>query len=59
MESCGLTRRDLEHAIDSRARVAEILNRKRILTLEIIIRLHEQLGIPARTLIQPYSLASA
>jgi HTH-type transcriptional regulator / antitoxin HigA len=59
MESRGLTRQDLEPAIGSRARVAEILNRKRPLTLEMIRRLHEQLGIPAQTLIQPYSLASA
>jgi HTH-type transcriptional regulator/antitoxin HigA len=59
MESRGLTRQDLEPAIGSRARVAEILNRKRPLTLEMIRRLHEQLGIPAQTLIQPYLLASA
>ena len=56
MESRGLTRQDLEPAIGSRARVAEILNRKRPLTLEMIRRLHEQLGIPAQTLIQPYLL---
>jgi HTH-type transcriptional regulator / antitoxin HigA len=54
-----LTRQDLEPAIGSRARVAEILNRKRPLTLEMIRRLHEQLGIPAQTLIQSYSIASA
>ena len=59
MESRGLTRQDLESAIGSRARVAEILNRKRPLTLEMIRRLHEQLGIPAQPLIQPYALASA
>ncbi|MEH2382766.1 MAG: helix-turn-helix domain-containing protein [Nostoc sp.] len=57
MESRGLTRHDLEVAIGSRARVAEILNRKRPLTLEMIRKLHHQLGIPAKTLIQPYSLA--
>ncbi|MHC5714936.1 MAG: helix-turn-helix domain-containing protein [Nostoc sp.] len=57
MESRGLTRQDLEVAIGSRARVAEILNRKRPLTLEMIRKLHQQLGIPAKTLIQPYSLA--
>ncbi|WP_041549485.1 helix-turn-helix domain-containing protein [Chamaesiphon minutus] len=51
MESRGLTRQDLEPAIGSRARVAEILNRKLPLTLEMIRRLHEQLGIPAQTLI--------
>jgi HTH-type transcriptional regulator / antitoxin HigA len=59
MESRGLTRQDLEPVLGSRARVAEILNRKRPLTLEMIRRLHEQLGISAQTLIQPYSLASA
>jgi HTH-type transcriptional regulator / antitoxin HigA len=59
MESRGLTRQDLEPAIGSRARVAEILNRKRPPTLEMIRRLNQQLGIPAQTLIQPYLLASA
>jgi HTH-type transcriptional regulator / antitoxin HigA len=59
MESRGLTRQELEPAIGSRARVSEILNRKRPLTLEMIRRLHKQLGIPAQTLIQPYLLASA
>jgi HTH-type transcriptional regulator / antitoxin HigA len=58
MESRGLTRQDLEPAIGSRDRVAEILNRKRSLTLEMIRKLHQQLGIPAQTLIQPYLLAS-
>jgi HTH-type transcriptional regulator / antitoxin HigA len=59
MESRGLTRQDLELAIGSRAGVTEILNRERPLTLEMIRKLHEQLGIPAQTLIQPYSLVSA
>ncbi len=38
LESRGLTRQDLEPAIGSHARVAEILNRKRPLTLEMIRR---------------------
>jgi HTH-type transcriptional regulator / antitoxin HigA len=59
MESRGLTRQDLEAAIGSRAGVTEILNREQPLTLEMIRKLHEQLGIPAQTLIQPYSLISA
>lgn len=54
MESRGLTRRDLEPYIGSRARVAEVLNRKRPLSLEMVRRLH-QLGIAADALIQPYS----
>jgi HTH-type transcriptional regulator / antitoxin HigA len=57
MESRGLTRRDLEPFIGSRARVAEVLNRKRPLSLEMIRRLHAGLGIPADVLIQPYAVA--
>lgn len=51
MEQRGLTRRDLEPFIGSRARVAEVLNRKRSLTLPMIRRLHAGLGIPADALI--------
>jgi len=54
LDSRGLTRRDLEPYIGSRARVAEILNRKRALTLEMIRKLHAGLGIPVELLIQPY-----
>lgn len=57
MEARGLTRADLEQYIGSRARVSEILNRKRPLTLSMIQRLHEGLGIPAEVLVQPYELA--
>jgi HTH-type transcriptional regulator/antitoxin HigA len=58
MESRSLTRADLEKYIGSRARVSEILNRKRPLTLSMIQRLHEGLGIPAEVLVQPYELAA-
>jgi HTH-type transcriptional regulator/antitoxin HigA len=51
MEQRGLTRRDLEPYIGSRARVAEVLNRKRALTLPMIRRLHAELGIPAEALL--------
>lgn len=51
MEQRGLTRRDLEPVIGSRARVAEVLNNKRSLTLPMIRRLHTGLGIPAEALI--------
>jgi len=54
MESRGLTRRDLEAYIGSRARVAEVLNRKRPLSLEMIRKLHTGLGISAEVLIRPY-----
>src|SRR5437016_5381822 len=52
MEQRGLSRRDLEPLIGSRGRVAEVLNRKRPLTLPMIRRLHGRLGIPAEVLIQ-------
>ena len=51
MEQRGLTRRDLEKYIGSRARVTEILNHKRALTLPMIRRLHTGLSIPAHVLI--------
>ena len=51
MEQRGLSRRDLEPLIRSRARVAEVLNHKRPLTLPMIRRLHQGLGIPAEVLI--------
>jgi len=53
MEQLGLTRRDLEPLIGARARVAEVLNRKRSLSTEMIRRLNDRLGIPAEILIQP------
>ena len=59
VESRGLSRRDLEPYIGSRARVSEILNRKRRLTLRMIRNLETGLGIPAETLIQQYDLVPA
>lgn len=59
MESRGLTRKDLEPHIGSRARVSEILNRKRPLSLDMVRRLHRGLGIPVEALIEPYHLKAA
>jgi HTH-type transcriptional regulator/antitoxin HigA len=53
MEQQGLTRKDLEPLIGTRTRVAEVLNRKRSLSISMIRRLHERLGIPAEVLIRP------
>ncbi len=47
------TRKDLEPLIGTRTRVAEVLNRKRSLSIAMIRRLHEQFGIPADVLIRP------
>lgn len=52
MEQQGLTRRDLETLIGSRSRVAEVLNRRRGLSLQMIRRIHDGLGIPAEILIR-------
>ena len=51
MEQQGLSIKDLEQIIGKSNRVYEVLNRKRSLTLAMIRRLHEQLGIPAHVLI--------
>ena len=53
MEQQGLSRRDLEHIIGTRTRVAEVLNRKRGLSIGMIRRLHDHLGISAEVLIRP------
>jgi HTH-type transcriptional regulator/antitoxin HigA len=54
MEQKGLKRHDLEPAIGSRARVAEVLNRKRTLTLPMIRALSRLLDLPADVLVQEY-----
>jgi HTH-type transcriptional regulator / antitoxin HigA len=59
LESRALTRKDLEPYIGSRARVAEVLNRVRPLTLEMIRRLSEGLDIPADLLVRRYELIQA
>ena len=53
MEQQGLSRKDLEPLIGTRTRVAEILNGKRSLSIAMIRRLHEKLGISAEVLIRP------
>jgi HTH-type transcriptional regulator/antitoxin HigA len=56
MEDLELTRKDLEPLIGTRGRVSEILNRKRLLTMTMIRKLHETLHIPLEVLTQPYEL---
>jgi HTH-type transcriptional regulator / antitoxin HigA len=53
MEQQGLTRRDLEGIIGTRARIAEVLDRKRGLSIAMIRRLNAELHIPAEILIMP------
>lgn len=51
MEEEGLKRKDLAPYFGSISRVSEVLNRKRPLTLEMIRKLHQGLGISAETLL--------
>ena len=53
MDQQGLSRKDLEPLIGTRTRVAEVLNRKRNLSVAMIRRLHDHLGISAEVLILP------
>ena len=53
MEQQGLKRKDLEPLIGTRTRVAEVLNRRRSLSIAMIRRLHSRLGISAEVLIRP------
>lgn len=52
MENRALEPKDLVPYIGSRNRVYEVLNRKRPLTLKMVWRLHQGLGIPAESLIK-------
>ncbi|MDU9048229.1 MAG: hypothetical protein Q3M30_05235 [Candidatus Electrothrix sp. Rat3] len=56
MESQGLSRNDLIPFLGSRSRVSEILNRKRQLSINMIRKLQEGLGISAEILVKPYRL---
>ena len=59
MEQGGLTPKDLQPMIGRINRAYEILNRKRPLTLAMIRKLHEGLGIPAESLIKAPAEAHA
>ena len=51
MDQMGLEARDLERFIGSRARVWEVLNRKRTLSIAMIRRLHKGLDLPYENLL--------
>ncbi|MFV1967774.1 MAG: type II toxin-antitoxin system HigA family antitoxin [Pirellulaceae bacterium] len=56
MERLELRQQDLIPYLGSKRRVSEILNRKRKLTLKMMRKLHEGLGIPLETLVRDYEL---
>ncbi|HBB0222941.1 TPA: transcriptional regulator [Escherichia coli] len=55
MDQQGLSYADMKQYIGSASKVSEVLNRKRPLSLSMIRRLHDGLGIPADILIQDMS----
>ncbi len=55
MEQKHLNKKDLEVYIGSRSRVYEVMHHKRPLTLSMIRKLHNGLGIPAGVLISNQS----
>src|SRR5580700_1855814 len=57
MESRGITTLQLQACIGSRARVNEVLNRRRALTINMIRKLNANLGIATEILIRPYALS--
>lgn len=52
MEQRGITNKDMEQYLGSSSKVSEILNGKRKLSLQMIKRLHNNLGIPSDILLQ-------
>ena len=54
MDQLGYKQKDLAQAIGLKSRVSEILNKKRKLTIDMIRKLHDTLGIPTEVLIKEY-----
>ena len=53
MEQAGLGQTDLARLLGSRSRASEIMRRKRSLTMEQALKLHEKWKIPAEALLRP------
>lgn len=54
MEQMGYKQADLAKLVGLKSRVSEILNRKRKLSLDMIRKLHESLGISTEVLVREY-----
>jgi HTH-type transcriptional regulator / antitoxin HigA len=57
MESRGLTIEDLKSYLGDNANISNILSRKQPLSIEMIRKLHNELGISADILVQNYKVA--
>ena len=58
IEQLGMSSSELNKLLGSRSRTSEILNGKRKLSIGMIRKLHEKLGIPAQILIKDYELTT-
>ncbi|MBK6665004.1 MAG: transcriptional regulator [Saprospiraceae bacterium] len=58
IEQLGMYSSELNKLLGSRSRTSEILNGKRKLSIGMIRKLHEKLGIPAQILIKDYELTA-
>lgn len=56
MEQEGLTNKDLLPIFKTRARVSEVMSKRRRLNLPMIRKLHKELDIPIECLVQKYRL---
>ncbi len=59
IEELGHTQAELADLLDSRSRAAEILSRRRALTVDTIHKISEAWKIPADLLVRPYSIERA
>lgn len=59
MEATGRNQSDLARLLGSSSRASEVLNHKRMLTVDMIHKLNEFWGIPADCLVRPYRLFAA
>jgi len=58
MEQHGLSPADMAPILGTRSRVTEVLKGQRRLTVEMIRRLHDRLGLPADLLIESEAVAA-
>jgi HTH-type transcriptional regulator/antitoxin HigA len=59
MQHSGMKQADLARLLGSRSRASEILNRRRLLTMEQARKLNVEWRIPAEVLLRPYRITPA
>ena len=58
MEQNNMRNKDLAEIVGGKSKASEILNKKRRLTLSMIRKIHDVMGIPAELLIREYRLTN-